>query len=175
MTDPLLPPPPAPDAEPRAPRSTTAKRPAKRAQPAGAARGPGRPTKEEELEKAIHGAVATIGIGVGIVSKFDGLVLMEHSADLADALAALAMSNPKIRKAIEAAVSGAQWSSVLAAVGAIVLPIAAAHGLAPTMCLMMAPESVEQMGGIEAIVGPQGPVPPGLADLAGAFRRPAAA
>lgn len=147
---PLVEPPDPTESEPdmdRAPRTapTTKKAPAKKAPAATPTRGPGRPKKSAQLADQLAAQIAGLGAMVTALGstsigtpaiEADGVAIIEHSTDIGAALAELAETNPKVKKALTASVSAGAWSGVLVAVAPLLLQIVGNHAtLAPVVTL----------------------------------------
>lgn len=90
-----------------------------------------------KLEDRLTGSLVMVGMGVAVLNHDDGMAVMRGAPALAAAMVKLGDENPKVRKALEAAVSASAWGEVLAASLAIAVPIAANHGALPPGALAM--------------------------------------
>jgi hypothetical protein len=104
------------------PRAETAPKP-KRGRPPGAAKAP--------LQKRLQEAFGAIGIVVSVRNEYDGTCILTGAERLSIALDNLAKQNPAVRRTLEAVLAGGAYGEVLFAVSAILLPIAANHGVLP--------------------------------------------
>lgn len=83
------------------------------------------------IEQAVAANVAGIAQIVGMFNQFDGAVIAQGSPYLARSVADVAARDPKVRKAIEHAMSNLGWGQVIAAVMAIAIPIMVNHQVIP--------------------------------------------
>lgn len=91
------------------------------------------------LDKRLTTALVSVGgmvAGLSMVTgseplKADGLVIIENSANMAEAINRLADEDPRIKAALERMLSAGAWSGVLAATLPVVLAIAGNHGMVP--------------------------------------------
>jgi len=65
------------------------------------------------------------------VDQFDGLVIIQGSPKLVDALISMAEVNPEFRKFLESGAKSVVWLQLGTAIAAIAVPIAARHRLVP--------------------------------------------
>lgn len=173
--------PPAPPAAPEAPAAPAAvapvgdekpKRPTTRAGRRAAAEAkaakkatspreskPSKPTpRKASLETRLAANIAGLGTVVaatgGMVSPAfvaDGVLVVEHSANVAKALAKVADDQPQVKAALERALTAGVWSGLIAAVLPLAVGIAANHGAIPShLATMLADDS------------PQAPAPSGV-------------
>lgn len=84
-----------------------------------------------KLAKALHTQISSVALIVAMVNQADGVAILNGSERLATSLAQVADTNPKVRKALEAAVSGGAWGGVIVAAVTIAVPILVNHGLVP--------------------------------------------
>lgn len=97
-------------------------------------RSPGRPpaaARLTTLQRGLEANFTAIGMAVFAFNQFDGEAILNGSEDLAKALVNLADRNPKVRAALERMLTGASYTELLLAAGAIALPIAGNHGMIP--------------------------------------------
>jgi hypothetical protein len=80
-----------------------------------------------ELLQTLQGA----GAMLMAVDKFDGLVIVQGSPKLVDALISMAEVNPQFRKFLESGTKSVVWLQLGTALAAIVVPIAAHHRMLP--------------------------------------------
>lgn len=121
-------------------------RTAKDAAPAAPSRGPGRPSKSDQLQRqlgerfALWFGMASVACAggdperynaVGSVSR-DFVIVTEQAAELARCLVKASERNKALRRALEMLVEGGDSVELVTVVlGGIALPIAANHGLMP--------------------------------------------
>lgn len=136
-TPPMLNPGPAAEPTPEAPKprgrraSTGAAKKAAAKKADTAPKGAGRPTKNAVLEKSLEDVFTNFGLAVAMVNEADGVAIIEGSGPLADSLASVAATNPRVARALERSTQAAGWGGVIIALSGILLPIAANHGLVP--------------------------------------------
>lgn len=95
---------------------------------AGRPKGSG--TKQSKRAQNVAGIVAGIGVVVERgFDPYDGRVIKDGAGDLGAAVADLAETSPRIAKLIDAGIETSAWVALASAVSAIVIPIAAHHGL----------------------------------------------
>ena len=80
-----------------------------------------------ELTQTLQGA----GAMLMAVDQLDGLVIIQGSPKLVDALISMAEVNPEFRKFLESGTKSVVWLQLGTAVAAIAVPIAARHRLVP--------------------------------------------
>lgn len=85
------------------------------------------------LEKRLHEAISSMGLMIALVNEVDGLAICDGAERLASALDKAAKQNPRVKRALEAALTGGVWAEVTFATGAIMFPIAINHGLMPDL------------------------------------------
>lgn len=90
-----------------------------------------RAKKTPALAPRLTTAMTSVGMLVGLVDEFDGLAICKGAPAFADALAEAAEENPKLKAALERALTVGTMGKVFTAGTAIALPIAAHHGLIP--------------------------------------------
>lgn len=95
-------------------------------QPSTDGRGPGRPSNLAKLADNLTAQFAGLGSLVFALNPTVGAILIEDAASHGQALAKLAESNPKIRKALEGSVTGSAWVGVAVAFGSTAIRITAA-------------------------------------------------
>ena len=89
----------------------------------------GRPTVAAKLEVALGAELAAVAKVVGVVSPVDGVTILSHAPDVAEAFARLAEQNPRVKKLLTAGTTGSAWLGVVVAVGAMGLELAGNHGI----------------------------------------------
>lgn len=124
-------------------------------------RGRGKSLKARLTE--LIGSVAGL---IMIVNPYDGQVISEVAPRLADDLDGIAQHNPRVKAALESAVSLAENAGIGATVAAIAIPIAANHGIIPRQVGVLA------AGSFGVSPPPEEPVPGIGATLASQLRRP---
>ena len=82
-----------------------------------AARGPGRPSNSQKLEKSLTDQFGSVAMLAMATDPRVGLILMEDAPAHAAALTKLAEQNPKVRKMLEGGLTGSAWFGVLFAFG----------------------------------------------------------
>lgn len=82
-----------------------------------AARGPGRPSNAQKLEKSLTDQFGAIALMVMMLDPRVGSILLEDATQHAAALAKLAEQNPKVRKMLEGGLNGSAWFGVIVAFG----------------------------------------------------------
>lgn len=95
--------------------------------------GTGRASK---LEQDITGAIGGIGLLLMPFQPFDGTVVLNGAPELAKQLDELARRDPKIKAALERALTGSAWAGIIGASVNIALPILAYHNLLPTQLVL---------------------------------------
>lgn len=80
-----------------------------------------------ELMQTLQGA----GAMLMAVDKFDGLVIVQGSPKLVDALISMAEVNPDFKRFLESGTKSVVWLQLGTAIAAIAVPIAAHHKLLP--------------------------------------------
>lgn len=80
-----------------------------------------------ELTQTLQGA----GAMLMAVDQFDGLVIIQGTPKLVDALISMAEVNPDFRRFLESGAKSVVWLQLGTAVAAIAVPIAARHRLVP--------------------------------------------
>ncbi len=99
-----------------------------------------RPSLSEQLYEALGHEAQTMGGtpyysglagALAIVDPFDGACIALNSRQVANAWGALAEQNERVRRLLEAALSGGAWGAALLATLTMLLPILVHHGLLP--------------------------------------------
>ena len=88
-----------------------------------------RPAQLETLRSQLQESFAGIGAMVYLVNQFDGSVLLAKSEATANSLILLAERDPKIRRALQAAMSAQSYLQLAMVLGTVAIPIAWNHGL----------------------------------------------
>lgn len=170
---PVSPPePPAPDTAPakrpttRAGRkaATAAKSARKAATGATDAKPKSTPTpRKANLETRLTGSLVTLGtvtaVSGGMVSPAfaqDGVLITEHAASIASALAKVADDQPQVKAALERMLTAGVWSGLVAAMLPLVVGIAANHGAIPPHLAAMLGATVPEPPAQPAPAMPQG-------------------
>lgn len=96
-----------------------------------APKGPGRPSQLDKLRGQLDEQLVTIGTVLAAVNEFDGMTIVHGAPKVSDALVRAAEQNPRVKAALESFLATSTWGAVLGALGVVVLPILANHGLAP--------------------------------------------
>jgi hypothetical protein len=143
-----------PDSKPKGRPTTRAGRlAAKKARQASAASDDSKPRaartssapRKASLEKRLTASLCSVGGMVAGLSAVtgsqplaaDGLVIIQQSADMAEAINRLAEEDPRIKAGLEKMLSAGAWSGVMAAVLPVVLAIGGNHGLIPPQLAAM--------------------------------------
>jgi len=74
-----------------------------------------------------------VAMAVGMFEPTDGAIIAQGGPQLSSALVKVAENDPRVRKALERLMTGSAWGQVIAAAGAIVVPILAHHGVMPNI------------------------------------------
>ena len=90
-----------------------------------------RTSKDERLRKELASTLALVGVGVMTLDAYDGLVIIDRSADTVDALMTVAEHNPKVRKALEQILEVSVWAALGTAIAGMAVPIAVHHKMIP--------------------------------------------
>jgi hypothetical protein len=164
--------PPAPDTAPakRSKRPTTraeraAASAARKAQAAASGKTDTKPKststpRKASLETRLTGSLVTLGtvtaVSGGMVSPAfaqDGVLITEHAASIASALAKVADDQPQVKAALERMLTAGVWSGLVAAMLPLVVGIAANHGAIP-------PHLAAMLGATVPEPAPAGPAMP---------------
>lgn len=168
----LPPPPPKPDEAPKRPTTRAGRKAAAeaaKARKAGAGKADTSPKstapkpRKASLETRLTESLVTLGVVIaatggasGSPIHHDGVLITEHAASVAKALADVAKSNPAVAAALERMLTVGTWSGLIAALLPLALGIAANHGAVP-------PYLVAALGGMRpeapAAAAPAGAVP----------------
>lgn len=159
LPEPIAEPPLTPEAAPKASASrkkpATGKRPPRDTAPK-VSRGPGRPSTRDVRERKLAENLTAIGLLVSVtVHPADGLAVVEHAAGIAKSFAVLADENARVARMLDGAMEGSAWFGVVAAVGGLVVTIAANHGALP--------------GALGALAGADAGAGPDMAAMASMF------
>lgn len=114
--------------------------PPKLGRPPGSGSGPA--ARKASLEGRLNATIALVGTVVCAFDLYDGQAILARSEALSGALDRLALENPKIRRALEAAMNGGAWGEVVMVVAPMAVAILCHHGILP--------ESVSMLGNIGA-------------------------
>lgn len=93
--------------------------------------GSSRTSKDERIRKELTSTLAMLGLGVMTVDQYDGLVIIDRSADTVNALMTVAEHNPRVRKALEQMLEVSVWAALGVALAGMAVPIAVHHGILP--------------------------------------------
>lgn len=104
--------------EPRKPRERAEARPA---------RSPRTATTRQAMERGVANTVHSIAFAVSMLDPVDGAIIANGSDDLVAAVMATADQNPGFKRWLDDALKGGTYLQLVAAVGAIAIPIAARH------------------------------------------------
>jgi hypothetical protein len=88
-------------------------------------------SRKTALKLRLTGALGVIGKALSAFNEYDGKIVLENATELADALDQWARESPRVKKALEAALTVSTTGSVLGVAAAILIPILANHGLVP--------------------------------------------
>lgn len=88
-----------------------------------------------DLAKPIKQLLGVVGLAIYKADKFDGLVVMENGAKLADSLVEASESSPQLRRMLELLSVGGGYAPLAWASAGIAVPIMVRHGLLPDSAL----------------------------------------
>ncbi len=83
------------------------------------------------LEQKLGASIALVGTVVYALDQFDGMLILERAEPLAHALEQVAAQNPKVKRALEAAMDGTAWGSVAIIVVPMAIAMLAHHEVIP--------------------------------------------
>lgn len=85
------------------------------------------------LKEGLESYVTLIGSGLTMLprTREDGLVVLAGGDAWVEATMTLAKSDPRVRHALDVALTGGAWGGFIVATASIAIPIAANHGLVP--------------------------------------------
>lgn len=140
-----------PDSKPSRPTTRAGRAAARKARQAaaGGKDSAPKPTKasprKASLESRLAAALSSMGGMVMVAGaaagtqpvQADGLVLIQHSADMAAAINKVADQDPRVKAALEKMLTAGVWSGVAVAMLPVVLAIAGNHGLVPPQLAAM--------------------------------------
>lgn len=86
-------------------------------------------SEEASVIRSLNTTIEAIGLGVGLLNKFDGNAITAGGPDLVEALVNLGRDDKRFRRYLEAMSAPGKYGPIVMATGAIALPIAANHGL----------------------------------------------
>lgn len=96
---------------------------------------PRKATLESRLASALVSMGGVVMAGAAVAGsqplQADGLVLIEHSANMAAAINKVADQDPRVKAALEKMLTAGVWSGVMAAMLPVLLAVAGNHGLVP--------------------------------------------
>lgn len=138
--------PPAQDTKPGRPTTRAGRAAARKARSAASASGSDAKPKatkpaprKASLESRLAGSLASLGgmvMAGGAVAgsaplQADGLVIIQHSANMAEAINRVADQDPRVKAALEKMLTAGVWSGVAAVMLPVGLAIAGNHGMVP--------------------------------------------
>lgn len=137
--------PPAQDTKPGRPTTRAGRAAARKARAAASATGSDAKPKTKpaprkaSLESRLASSLASMGgmlMATGAVVgsapvQADGLVVIQHSANMAEAINRVADQDPRVKAALEKMLTAGVWSGVAAVMLPVGLAIASNHGLVP--------------------------------------------
>lgn len=87
------------------------------------------------LKEGLESYVTLIGSGLTMLprTREDGLVVLAGGDAWVEATMTLAKSDPRVRHALDVALTGGAWGGFIVATASIAIPIAANHGLVPAV------------------------------------------
>lgn len=89
--------------------------------------------RKKSLKDGLQTLIGSVGIGVAIINQADGTAVISGAEGLATALDKLAKENDSVYRTLSKLIEVSVWGEVLAATGAIVMPILDNHGLLPSI------------------------------------------
>jgi len=121
-----------------------------------------RTSKDERLRKELASTLALVGVGVMALDAYDGLVIIDRSADTVDALMTVAEHNPKVRKALEQMLEVSVWAALGTAIAGMAVPIAVHHKMIPlpqdaVERQFLSPETRASLARLKGATGPTEP------------------
>ena len=81
------------------------------------------------IEDGLTQAFAMAGLGLSMWNLYDGMVIGENAEKLAQAWTKVAERNPTVKKYLLRMLSGGDWAGAIMITSAVIVPIAANHGL----------------------------------------------
>lgn len=99
----------------------------------GSSSGAGTRQRRQSLAPRLENAFMALGLGLSMVNQQDATIIAQNANNMAVAWDALANENPKIRRALERALSASAWGGVLAASLPVIMGIGMNHGLIPNL------------------------------------------
>ena len=92
------------------------------------------------LKEGLESYVGLIGSGLTMFprTRDDGLIVLAGGDKWVEATMTLAKSDPRIRRALDLALTGGAWGGFIVATASIAIPIASNHGLVPAFVGRMA-------------------------------------
>lgn len=147
---------PGPDSKPRRPTTRAARAAAREARKATGASNDSKPKatktapRKAALESRLAGAIVGLGTmlsaGAAVTGSdalaLDGIVVIQHSANLAAAINKVADQDPRVKAALEQMLTAGVWSGVAMAVIPVTIAVLGNHGLVPPQlaAMLAAPE-----------------------------------
>ena len=92
--------------------------------------------RKKDLRGKLEASIGVVGVGVGLLDRYDGAVIHNGAPALATALADWADQDEKARKYIEMLAFDAPWIGVVMILLSMGFPIAAHHGAVKTVPAM---------------------------------------
>jgi hypothetical protein len=143
------------DAEPvvlaaeEAPARDTPPAPSRRRRRSSSAAKPGRKpntnarasTRRSAVERGVSNTINAMAFTVTMLDEFDGACIARGEADLTGAVMATADANPRFFAWLEGAIKGGSYLQLVAASGAILVPILAHHRLLPPSLAFAMPQA----------------------------------
>lgn len=140
-----------PDSKPRRPTTRAARKAAAEARKAAGASNDSKPKvtktapRKASLENRLAGALVGMGTMLTAAAAVtgsealgaDGVVVIQHSANLAAAINKAADQDPRVKAALEKMLTAGVWSGVAMAVVPVALAIAGNHGAIPPQLAAM--------------------------------------
>lgn len=105
----------------------------KRGRPPGSKNKVSGKSTDAALKEGLESYVGLIGSGLTMLprTREDGLVILAGGDAWVEATMTLAKSDPRVRHALDVALTGGAWGGFIVATASIAVPIAANHGLVP--------------------------------------------
>ena len=94
--------------------------------------------RRASLESRLAGSLATVGTGIMVAGAMtspavqaDGLLVVQHSANIAAALDKVAKNDPRVARTLERMLTVGTYSALIAATAPVLIGVAANHNLIP--------------------------------------------